>query len=338
MNNEAPLVTIRCLVYNHAPYLRQCLDGFVKQKTNFRFEALVHDDASTDGSADIIREYAEKYPHLIKPIYAANNQFSQFNGSLSRVLNNHTRGKYVAYCEGDDFWINENKLQKQVDFLESHSDYVAICSNAKVVAADGISHIGYFPGDIQTNTIVLQDLLKRNLVQTCTVMYRWMFKNNSDYEQLVPPALLPGDWMIALLHAKQGKIHYSNETDAAYRLHTSSLWSGVGCSDDFYVRNGYGHLIFYQNARKLFGDCFDKEQKEMMQDTICACIVSSDFSLLTKLQTTFPALYADVICNFSKKERTSSAYRLSHRIFTLIKSKKWKYRIFKTLFNIIKNI
>ena len=117
-----PLVTIRCITYNHEPYIRQCLEGFVMQKTNFLFEAIVHDDASTDGTAAIIREYAEKYPDIIKPIYETENQYSKRNGSLTRIMDAHMRGKYIAICEGDDYWIDPLKLQKQVDFMEGHPE------------------------------------------------------------------------------------------------------------------------------------------------------------------------------------------------------------------------
>ena len=125
-----PLVSIRCLVYNHEPFLRQCLDGFVMQKTNFPFEAIVHDDASTDGSAAIIREYAEKYPDIIKPIFETENQYHKHDGSIPRIIDAavHPGSKYIAFCEGDDYWIDTNKLQIQVDFLETHPDYV-ICSH-----------------------------------------------------------------------------------------------------------------------------------------------------------------------------------------------------------------
>lgn len=126
--NTSPLmVTIRCLAYNHEPYIRQCLEGFVMQKTNFRFEAIVHDDASTDGTAAIIREYAEKYPDIIKPIFETENQYSKRDGSLRRIMDAHTHGKYVATCEGDDYWIDPLKLQKQVDFLEKHPECVYSC-------------------------------------------------------------------------------------------------------------------------------------------------------------------------------------------------------------------
>ena len=124
-----PLVSIRCLVYNHEPFLRQCLDGFVMQKTTFPFEAIVHDDASTDGSAAIIREYAEKYPHIIKPIYETENQYSKHDGSIKRAMDAamSPNSKYIASCEGDDYWTDPNKLQIQVDFLESHPDYFMTC-------------------------------------------------------------------------------------------------------------------------------------------------------------------------------------------------------------------
>lgn len=129
-----PLVSIKCLVYNHEPYLRQCLDGFVMQKTNFAYEVIVHDDASTDNSANIIKEYAKKYPNIIKPIFESHNQFSEKNGSVGRIMNAalHPRAKYIAICEGDDYWTDPNKLQIQVDFLEKNKDYAFCCHRFKI--------------------------------------------------------------------------------------------------------------------------------------------------------------------------------------------------------------
>ena len=124
------LVSIKCLAYNHEPYIRQCLDGFVMQQTNFKFEAIVHDDASTDGTANIIREYAEKYPDIIKPIYETENQYSKHDGSLNRILAEKLTGKYIALCEGDDYWTDPNKLQKQVEYLESHEECVMYAHTA----------------------------------------------------------------------------------------------------------------------------------------------------------------------------------------------------------------
>jgi glycosyltransferase involved in cell wall biosynthesis len=117
------MVVVRCLVYNHEAYLDQCLRGFFIQETDFPFEVFVHDDASTDGSADIIRRYAEKYPKILKPVYETENQYSKKDGSFYRAMwdpvlqGGH---KYIALCEGDDYWTDPKKLQKQVEYMEGH--------------------------------------------------------------------------------------------------------------------------------------------------------------------------------------------------------------------------
>lgn len=123
--DEDILLHIVCLAYNQKDYIRECLDGFVMQKTNFRFNAIVHDDASTDGTADIIREYAEKYPDIIVPVFEEKNQF--FTGHIYDKVFPLVTGKYVAQCEGDDYWVDPYKLQKQVDYLEEHPDCTASC-------------------------------------------------------------------------------------------------------------------------------------------------------------------------------------------------------------------
>ena len=112
---ERPLVSIHCLTFNQAPYIRQCLDGFVMQKTNFPFEAIVHDDASTDGTAEIIQEYAEKYPNIIKPILEKENQYTKIGFSgIEKLMAEKEQGKYIAICEGDDYWTDPQKLQNQI--------------------------------------------------------------------------------------------------------------------------------------------------------------------------------------------------------------------------------
>lgn len=121
------MVSVCCLSYNHENYIRQCLDGIVMQQTSFRFEVLVHDDASTDKSQQIILEYAQKYPDIIKPILQKENQFRKGKGILGPFLCPKCTGKYVAFCECDDYWTDPLKLQKQVDFLEAHKEYIFCC-------------------------------------------------------------------------------------------------------------------------------------------------------------------------------------------------------------------
>lgn len=121
------IVAIHCLVYNHEQYLRDCLNGFLMQRTNFRFVAIVHDDCSTDSSAVIIREYAEKYPDIFCPIYEKENQYQKSYGysRLLKIMDEAiaaANAKYIAICEGDDYWTDPYKLQKQVDFMEAHPE------------------------------------------------------------------------------------------------------------------------------------------------------------------------------------------------------------------------
>lgn len=125
-NSHSPLVSISCITYNHAPYIRDCLEGFLMQKTDFPFEILIHDDASTDGTADIIREYQKKYPDIIKPILREKNLYSQGVRMMNQFNYERAKGKYIAFCEGDDYWNDSNKLQIQYDFMESHED-CALC-------------------------------------------------------------------------------------------------------------------------------------------------------------------------------------------------------------------
>lgn len=223
-NNELPLiVTICCLVYNHEPFLRQCLDGFVMQKTNFRFEAIVHDDASTDGSAAIIREYAEKYPEIIKPIFEKENLYSKRDGSLRRVMYANTHGKYVAICEGDDYWTDPYKLQKQVDFLESHPDYV-MCSHRwreYMQTEDAFSEIAEFPEsgvEYDLNTLVHG----KWFFQPLTVVYR---RDALDLDRFTYKYAIDVVLFYELL--KQGKGYCLPDVMAVYRIHSGGVWSKI---------------------------------------------------------------------------------------------------------------
>ncbi len=135
-NSDSPLVSVKCMTYNHENYISNALDGFIMQKTNFPFEILVHDDASTDKTAEIIKEYETKFPKIVKPIYEIENQYSKKNGSHHKKIDASIKGKYIAFCEGDDYWIDENKLQMQVDYLEKNNQIGLVYTYAKVYFQD----------------------------------------------------------------------------------------------------------------------------------------------------------------------------------------------------------
>lgn len=215
MKKEEPiLVAIWCLVYNHEPYLRECLDGFVMQKTNFRFVAIVHEDVSKDGSAAIIREYEEKYPDIFRPIYETENQWSKPDGSLGRIMGaaiDATGAKYIAMCEGDDYWTDPYKLQKQVDFMESHPDYVACFHNAVI---DYGSSRRLFNSLNENHYPTTEDIIERKwFISTQTLLYRNLHLQCPEWGYKV----INGDYLNELLLAKEGKFYYMDDVMAVYR-------------------------------------------------------------------------------------------------------------------------
>lgn len=147
-NSNKIEVSIKCLVYNQVKYLRKCLDGFVNQKTNFSFEVIVHDDKSNDGSTEIIKEYAAKYPSIIIPIIEEENIYSKkgFAG-INEILKPMYKGKYLAFCEGDDYWTDPNKLQKQYDALEQHPECTVCFTKAAVINAEDTKILKHIPND-----------------------------------------------------------------------------------------------------------------------------------------------------------------------------------------------
>ena len=219
------LVSIRCLVYNHEPFLRKCLDGFVMQKTNFSFEAIVHDDASTDCSASIIREYAEKYPHIIKPIYEKRNRKSKNDGSLGRIMDDACQGKYIAICEGDDYWTDPCKLQKQVDFLESHLEYTMCCHRAFLFSEKEKKIIGENYCYMEDKTIDIKDIINRTglFISTCSILYRKIIKDNYP---LYCDQCVVGDYPLQIMCAMKGKTYFFNEAMSVYRVNNPNSWMG----------------------------------------------------------------------------------------------------------------
>ena len=247
-----PLVSIRCLVYNHEPYLRQCLDGFVMQQTSFPFEAIVHDDASTDGSAAIIREYAEKYPDIIKPIYETENQWGKHDGSLRRVMDAamHPNSKYVALCEGDDFWTDPNKLQMQVDVLENHVECTIVFSSVKTIDRDGNElnwSIPQRPYLIPKGVLTLDDYMFSEFYHgswtfhTSTFVYkRCCLKLHNELHKTVYKNYPYGDQPLLLSCLFQGKGFYIPKVTGYYRVlsggYNSQIKDNIQLQIDSYQR------------------------------------------------------------------------------------------------------
>lgn len=226
MNNNIVLLSIRCFVYNHEAYLRQCLDGFVMQKTNFAFEAIVHDDASTDGSANIIREYAEKYPDIIKPIYETENQYSKHDGSLRRIMDSaiSPSSKYLAICEGDDYWTDPYKLQKQVDYMESHPNCTMVCCKAANYSELNHRVTSYTSSNHKTTSLSPKRIILEGgyYIATCGIVYRKDLMNV--YPEYCRRCHV-GDYPLQIFASMVGDVFYFNEAMVVYRVDNVGSWS-----------------------------------------------------------------------------------------------------------------
>ena len=174
MNSE-PKVSIVCITYNHEQFIRQALESFVMQEADFDFEVIVSDDCSIDKTGEIIKEFEQAYPKIIKSVCQKKNlgAISNFIDVLSRVKSN-----YVALCEGDDYFTDPCKLQKQVDFLEANPDFSVCLHSVKAICEDKSKEDEILPlleQRFKKNTLGLDDLLVHNFIYTNSVMYRWRF-------------------------------------------------------------------------------------------------------------------------------------------------------------------
>lgn len=232
---EKPVVSIICNAYNHAKYIRDTLEGFVTQKTDFPFEILVHDDASTDDTAAIIREYEEKYPQLIKPIYQTENQYSQKISVMRTFQLPRVQGKYVALCEGDDYWTNPLKLQKQYDFMESHPEHtMCVCSTDWYNMRSGqIEKRGCVEQDtdISLEEIILEK--RGRIFQLASYFLKTeIIANYPNWRTKFPI----GDYPLAVQAALSGKVHMLAEHMCVYRYYSEGSWTARMDNDAHRVR------------------------------------------------------------------------------------------------------
>jgi glycosyltransferase involved in cell wall biosynthesis len=223
-----PLVSVCCTAYNHEKYIRDAIEGFLSQKTDFPFEVLIHDDASIDRTTDIITEYADKYNKLIRPIYQKENQYSQGKKVMLQCVIPKASGKYIALCEGDDYWIDPYKLQKQVDFLESNNDYV-VCGHGFIVK--DIKKINkekrmfaYDP--TKYGSFRYFRALKGSPLFTNTLLFQSKAIIGHKYLALMGkyPA---GDDFLMLVLMSAGKGYCLPEFMSVYRVNDSSTWSSI---------------------------------------------------------------------------------------------------------------
>ncbi len=227
--NEKIMVSIICTAYNHEGCIADALDSFVMQKTNFPFKVIVNDDKSTDKTADIIKEYEKKYPEIIKPIYQTENQYSKGFKLLGKMLNDIAVGKYIALCEGDDYWLDENKLQKQFDYMEAHED-CSFCFHAAEMVTFDKKRITIMMPYKKNKVCSLEDCLRRfnNMYPTASYFMRHEYRRELYAEMPEFYKNSPtGDTPIQLYLLSRGYGYYMNEIMSAYRRGAPDSWNST---------------------------------------------------------------------------------------------------------------
>ena len=227
MNNM--MVSIHCATYNHEKYIADAIEGFLKQKTNFKYEILIHDDASTDRTADIIREYEKRYPDLIKPIYQTVNQYSR-GQSISKLNLARAQGKYIALCEGDDYWIDPNKLQKQVDYMEAHPECSLCVHGGYIENASDKNNRYKHRSSKKSKCFSVVEVIEGGggLFLTNSMLYPLKYQENRpEFFKLAPV----GDYPLAINLSLLGKVFYIDEPMSVYRVGVSSSWTNRSTSN-----------------------------------------------------------------------------------------------------------
>lgn len=285
MKNNEVMVSVCMITYNHENFIHEAIEGVLMQKTNFSIELIIGEDCSTDNTRKIVLEYAEKYPDIIRPLLPDSNlgMIKKFFKSMEA-----TKGKYIALCEGDDFWTDQYKLQKQVDFLEENESIVAVTTNATVCDNNGNTiqkeKIVVSP-DNKDGAYNLHEFFRKGIqYPTLTVVFR---NRDLDYittnmHKMANPFL--GNWTLWVLLHTLGDFYFINQVTASYRVNPNSVTHTVNAvkrwEADFMIRRKLVEIIPSEYHRYLKDDTYTyhmmgmayRKQKKMLMFFYCQFI------------------------------------------------------------------
>lgn len=302
-------VSIVCITYNHEKYIENALNSFLSQKTNFDYEIIVCDDHSIDNTVNIIEEIRKKNQEKIKLIENKTNLGSMKNYLKALSL---ATSKYIAVCDGDDYWIDNYKLQKQVDFLDNNPDFSMVFHNTRVINESG-EFIKIYP-NFKRREVNFKELVSYNCIPSNSVMYR-------NCKQLtLRNDIVPLDHYIHLKYATIGKIFCMKDIMSTYRMHQNSLWEFSSNDEkyyDFLDKNG----IYYLNYMNILNEDYGLNNKakmiKIMKDLLFIKLKKNDYSSIELISEKYPTLYS---------------YTLENTFFQLHGKNKFKKFIYYLIF------
>jgi len=211
-------LSVMMITYNHEQFIAQAIESVLTQRVNFDYEIVIGEDCSTDGTRAIVMDFHRRYPNRIVPLLRNQNLGVMQNLESTLMA---CRGQYLALLEGDDYWICDEKLQKQIDFLDSKPDCAICCHHVDFLNETGSAYfVPRFPGGSYT----IEDLLKGNFIMTCSTVLR------RDLVCELPGWLREmklGDWPMFVIAARHGTIELMSEVMAVYRVHQGGTWSSL---------------------------------------------------------------------------------------------------------------
>ena len=277
MSSELPLVSVCTITYNHERFIAKAIEGVVSQKCNFRFEMVIGEDGSKDRTREIVAEYAAKYPDIIVPLFAEKNLGAKANATNSLM---NCRGKYIAFLEGDDYWTDPTKLQRQFDFMEANPDYTLCFTRVDVIDNEGNEAPSPYP-PITQEDFSLEDVVmtEKSFIPTPTMFFRNIF-----------PRPLPdfyvnamsGDIAMHLLLGDKGKIRCLPGKTGIYREHPGGI-----TKTEKLKKEAYGELFkLFISANEYFKFRHDKliRARLLQMSKIKLIFGSKDLKGLEKLK------------------------------------------------------
>lgn len=317
--NKPPLVSICCITYNQKSYIRKAMESFLMQRTNFPFEIIIHDDASSDGTAEIIKEYQGMFPDIIYPIFQNENQYKHYSLNLQfKYVFPKTNGKYIAICEGDDYWIDPLKLQKQVDFLENNSEY-------------GLVHTRAFVFDEKNNTVKkisgidvqsFESLITEDTVANLTVCFRkdLLLKYIDDIDPISKKNWTTTDFPMWLWMIQNSKFKFMDDITAVFLSRSTSISHHIDLKKRLFFTQGIYdiidyYLIQYQGNKKFVSQiraryrsnlvCMYFQTKSYLElkRSLYIFMNANDWLNVVWLLITYPLLYSNFFIRASYKIR-----------------------------------
>lgn len=275
------VVSVLCITYNHRNYIRRCLDSLVNQTVDFKYEIVVHDDASTDGTQDIVREYAERYPDLVIPILEEENQYSKGVGALMNSMLSTASGKYIVECEGDDYWCDPHKLQLQVEALEAHPE-CSLCVHATdTVDREGNPLSFHFPEvSLDHSLITTEEYMRYVLGEgnwlfhlSCYMVSADLFREYVGFMAEGFPARFyrVGDLPLYLYFSLQGDFYFIDRTMSVYRIESGGFMSQLNKDAEFALKV---HQSYIDGLT-----AFDEYSDHRYHDYVCEALVVRRFEV-----------------------------------------------------------